>query len=99
MSDKLKFILKTASDLLQEYNGRWEGDANDFVTASAGSLDEERNEWLTTGDVESFADASYQGEVPSCYDWIRCEKKKGENYFTIEEPFNDGVVSDSMFCL
>ena len=86
MSDKLKLIIKTAYDLALEYDGSWHGDSNDFVTASAGSLDEACGEWLTNGDMDTFASATRHGEVPTEYEWIQCQKKEGENYFIIEEP-------------
>ena len=84
MDKKLKYIIKTANDLAEEYSGLWEGDTNDFVTASAGSLDEAKDEWLTTNDVDTFADATRQGEVSTEHNWIQCEKSQGTNLFIID---------------
>jgi hypothetical protein len=72
--NKLRFIIRTAEDLFDDYNGQWEGDANDFVTASAGSLNEERGEYLTTGDIQYFSDAIKEGEVPDL-DWITVDSR------------------------
>ena len=74
IDNKLRFIIRTAEDLLDDYNGSWQGDVNDFVTASAGSLDEERGEFLTTADVQYFNDAIVEGELPNV-DWISVENE------------------------
>ena len=93
MDNKLRYIVRTAADLAAEYAGQWEGDTSDFVTASAGSLDEAKDEWLCSRDVNTFADATRQGEVPTEYAWIQCEEKQGTNYFFIEDPINIEVSS------
>ena len=73
MEDKLNYIVTTARSLIEESPSGWRGDINDFVTASAGSLNEEDGEYLTTRDLKIYAEAQRYGEVPSDYDWISCE--------------------------
>jgi len=91
MNHKLRFILKTASDLSDESNSNWTGDVNDFVTASAGSLDETRDEYLTTFDVEYFRQALEDNEVPDV-DWIYLDSAD-TNLIIIEPSKKDELFS------
>ena len=84
MDKRLEFIIRVANDLILEQPSGWTGDVNDFVTASAGSLDEVHQEYLTTGDIADFVEAVQYGEIPTEYAWIRAEHKQGSNLIFIE---------------
>ena len=58
MDKRLEFIIRAATDLIEENPDGWQGDVNDFVTASAGSLNEDENEYLTTQDVREWTASS-----------------------------------------
>ena len=91
MNDKLRFILKTAADLSEEGHDNWAGDVNDFVTASAGSLDEAKDEYLTTYDVEYFRQALEDEEVPDI-DWIYLDSAD-RNLIIVESSKKDEFFS------
>ena len=89
MNKRLEYIVRVATDLIDQQPSGWSGDINDFVTASAGSLDDTHQEYLTTGDIDDFIEAQRDGEIPTEYDWIRTEDNQGSNFIFIEQAKKD----------